>query len=183
MIRVGCCGFPNGMKKYFQNFKLVEVQSSFYNLPQLKTAQKWRREAPKDFIFCLKAFQAITHPITSPTWRKSRIKNLGNLANKVGFLKPTNEAFDFWHQTLEVCNVLNSPICLIQLPASFREISENVKNSEKFFSKIKRPFQFNPNIHSVSHSVTHRNDTDSLMNRGLAHLLQILFKSSLIYGM
>jgi len=137
-VHVGCCGFPLGMKKYFQEFSLVELQSTFYKIPQLKTVQKWREEAPNNFIFTVKAFQGITHPISSPTWKRSGMKDdeIKRLKDKVGFLKPTKEVFEFWNKTLEICKILNSPVCLIQLPASFKESEENIKNAEKFFSRI-----------------------------------------------
>ncbi len=139
-VHVGCCGLPVGMKKYFREFSVVELQSTFYKLPKLDTARKWRESAPKDFEFLLKAFQGISHPTTSPTWRRSGLKmdEIEKLKDKVGFLKPTKEVFNFWAQTLEVCKTLNSPVCLVQLPASFKESEENVKNAEKFFSKIER---------------------------------------------
>ena len=38
-LKVGCCGFPGGMKSYFEEFKLVEVQTTFYNLPKVETVQ------------------------------------------------------------------------------------------------------------------------------------------------
>ena len=60
------------------------------------------------------------------------------MKDKVGSLKPTKEVFEFFNKTLEICKILNSPICLIQLPASFKENEENFENAEKFFSKIKR---------------------------------------------
>jgi uncharacterized protein YecE (DUF72 family) len=139
-IHVGCCGWAVSMKKYFENFSTIEIQSTFYKLPQIKTVEKWKEQAPKDFIFCVKAFQGITHPITSPTWRRSGLKEeeLKKLKDKVGFLKPTKEVLNFWNETLKICKVLSSPICLIQLPSSFEENEENIKNAEKFFSKIKR---------------------------------------------
>ncbi|RLI79276.1 DUF72 domain-containing protein, partial [Archaeoglobales archaeon] len=45
MIKVGCCGFPVSMKKYFDNLKLVEVQKTFYKPPEIKTAERWRKNA------------------------------------------------------------------------------------------------------------------------------------------
>ncbi|MCS7106179.1 MAG: DUF72 domain-containing protein [Candidatus Aenigmarchaeota archaeon] len=139
-VFVGCCGFPVSMKKYFKEFSLVEIQQTFYKLPEVKTAEKWRKEAPKDFIFCLKAFQGITHPTSSLTWKRSGLEKskLKSLEDKVGFLRATKEVFDFWDKTLEICEVLSSPVCLVQLPASFKEEEENVKNAEKFFSRIER---------------------------------------------
>ena len=139
-IHVGCCGFALGKKKYFQTFSLVEVQSTFYKFPQLKTVQKWRNEAPDDFVFTVKCYQGITHPITSPTWRRSGLKEteLEKLREKVGFLKPSKEVFSFWKRTLEICKILQSPICLIQLPSSFKENEENFLNAETFFENIER---------------------------------------------
>ncbi len=137
-IYVGCCGIPQGLSKYSQVLKVVEINSTFYKLPQLKTVQKWREMVPKDFIFTIKAYQGITHPITSPTWRKSGIRELEKLKDKVGFLKPTNEVFQFWSETLKISTTLNSPICLIQLPASFKESKENIENAGEFFSAIER---------------------------------------------
>lgn len=137
-ILVGCCGLPIGLEKYLKEFKILEINNTFYKLPQLKTAQKWRNIVPKDFQFSVKVFQAITHPITSPTWKRSGIKDLKKLKDKVGYLRPRKEVFDFWNKTLEICNILQAKICLIQLPASFKDHEENLRNANKFFSKIKR---------------------------------------------
>ena len=42
-------------------FKTVEVNTSFYHLPQKSTFQKWHDETPKDFIFSVKLSRYITH--------------------------------------------------------------------------------------------------------------------------
>jgi len=55
-VKVGCCGFSGGMRNYFGHFRLVEVQQTFYKLPKLETALKWRSQAPADFEFTLKAW-------------------------------------------------------------------------------------------------------------------------------
>jgi len=55
LVKVGCCGFPYGMKKYFEQFNLVEVQKTFYNLPRLETVTSWREKAPETFEFTIKA--------------------------------------------------------------------------------------------------------------------------------
>ncbi|NIN51751.1 MAG: DUF72 domain-containing protein, partial [Nitrososphaeria archaeon] len=72
-VKVGCCGFPGSRKGYFNDFNLVEIQQTFYKMPRLETAQRWRQEAPNEFEFTLKAWQLITHPPTSPTYRKAGI--------------------------------------------------------------------------------------------------------------
>lgn len=140
MIFVGCCGIPKSFEKYLKEFNVVELNSTFYKFPRLKTVKKWREKASKDFVFCVKVFQGITHPISSPTWRKSGLSEdeLKKLKNKVGFLKPTKYTLKFWKETIKICNVLNSPVCIIQLPKSFKDVQENLENAKTFFSKIRR---------------------------------------------
>ena len=44
-IRVGCCGFPMTKAEYYRYFPVVEIQQTFYNLPRVQTAARWREEA------------------------------------------------------------------------------------------------------------------------------------------
>jgi len=138
LIKVGCCGFAvrGGRKAYYKLFKLVELQSTFYKLPMLKTAERWRQEAPEDFEFTVKCWQAVTHPPTSPTWRKAGLKVEKEKLNKYGLLRPTEENFEAWKRTKEICKVLGAKICLIQCPPRFRCTPENVNNMRTFLSGI-----------------------------------------------
>lgn len=47
-LRIGCCGFPVGRQQYYEKFKVVELQKSFYQPPKIETAIKWRESAPSD---------------------------------------------------------------------------------------------------------------------------------------
>jgi len=138
MIRVGCCGFPDGMKRYFKKFDLVEVQSTFYHIPRVETVEGWRSAAGEGFEFTVKAWQAITHPLTSPTWRRGKIKISPEKEDHYGFFRPTDEVFEAWERTREICNTLKAKICLIQCPASFVAVEQNVMNMREFFTKIDR---------------------------------------------
>jgi len=137
MIFVGTCGFCEARKKYFQNFKTVEIQQTFYRILEEKTLKKWRSEAPEGFVFSIKAFQGVTHPARSPTWKRSNVKP----SKDVGLLKPTNEVFKYWEITLNEARILNARFILIQLPKSFKESEESFVNAEKFFSKISRDIE------------------------------------------
>jgi uncharacterized protein YecE (DUF72 family) len=46
---------------YIQNFDTVEINNSFYRLPEAKTFEEWRKSSPKDFVFVVKASRFITH--------------------------------------------------------------------------------------------------------------------------
>ena len=47
---------------YAEHFDTVEVNSSFYRVPAVKTARDWAKRTPKGFQFSLKLFQKFTHP-------------------------------------------------------------------------------------------------------------------------
>lgn len=141
MIKLGCCGwgfYKGGLKAYSREFQLVEVQQTFYKLPMLRTALKWREEVPESFEFTVKAFQAITHSPTSPTWRRSGIKVEEGKENEYGFLRPTSQNLRAWDQTREICEALKAKICVIQCPPTFNCTAENIRNMRKFFSEIDR---------------------------------------------
>ncbi len=137
MVKVGCCGFPVSMREYFKRFEVVEVQKTFYKPPKPETAKKWREMARNSFEFTVKAFQVITHPPSSPTYRKARLK-----VENGGYFKPVSEVFDAWERTKEIAKVLRSKIVVFQTPRSFRESEENVRNMVEFFSSIDGGFIF-----------------------------------------
>ncbi len=76
-IRIGTSGwhyedwsgrfYPAGLAKnkwfeyYSKHFDTVEVNNTFYHLPKEKTFENWRKQAPKNFIFTVKANRYITH--------------------------------------------------------------------------------------------------------------------------
>lgn len=134
-IYVGCCGFAEGMKKYFAHFETIEIQKTFYRIPEEKTLIKWKHLAPESFVFNLKAFQGITHTCKSPTWRRFGRELPGKREN-FGNLQPTKEVLDSWKGTMKAAKALGASIVLIQTPARFRDTDENIKNAEKFFGKI-----------------------------------------------
>ena len=46
---------------YASHFGAVEINNTFYRMPEAKTLEKWRGEVPEDFRFVLKSPQRITH--------------------------------------------------------------------------------------------------------------------------
>ena len=132
MIKVGCCGFPVRRELYFKEFSLVEVQKTFYDIGNPRTYEKWRKEAPENFEFTLKAWQVITHPVTSPTYRRMKSK-WGNPEN-YGFFKPTSEVRTAWDKTRQIAEILGASIVVFQTPPSFHQTPENLENIRNFFS-------------------------------------------------
>ena len=140
IIKIGTCGWSakGGRKNYFKYFNTIELQNTFYKLPKVKTALKIRKEAPKDFEINAKVWQVITHPSSSPTWKKAKLKIDRKILKHYGFFRPTEENFKAWEKTLEICNALKCRICIFQTPSSFKPNDENINNILSFFPSIKR---------------------------------------------
>jgi uncharacterized protein YecE (DUF72 family) len=90
MTRVGTQGwnydawvgpfYPEGTRAadyltvYARAFDTVEVDSTFYATPSVKTVRGWARRTPADFLFALKLAQEITH--------ERRLRNVDDLAKE-----------------------------------------------------------------------------------------------------
>jgi uncharacterized protein YecE (DUF72 family) len=59
---------------YARAFDTVEVDSTFYAIPAVKTVRSWAQRTPADFIFSLKLPQEITH--------ERRLRNVDDLTNE-----------------------------------------------------------------------------------------------------
>lgn len=115
MIKVGCCGYPVSMKRYYESFHLVELNTTFYRYPRMSTVERWRKKAPANFEFSVKAHRDISH--------NHRLK----------LKRPCLDAFE---QMKEICCTLKARILLVQTPASFKP--ERLDDAKGFFSKVDR---------------------------------------------
>ena len=77
MIRIGCSGwqyqhwrdefYPDKLPQsrwfahYVLSFDTVEINNSFYRLPEAETFAKWRDQAPRRFLYAVKASRFLTH--------------------------------------------------------------------------------------------------------------------------
>ena len=103
------------MKRYFENYKLVELNSTFYEYPKPETVEGWREKAPEDFEFTVKAHQDISHKA------------------KMRLDETSIQAFE---KMKKICRALNAKILLVQTPGSFRP--DKLGEAEKFFANINR---------------------------------------------
>lgn len=122
-IKVECCGFPVAKDKYYHHFWVVELQKTFYQPPDLATVQKW---------------QLITHPPTSPTYRRLCLSIPEKVKKNYGYFKPTEEILTAWAKIDEICQNLGTKVIVFQCPASFTPTQEHKRNLRKFFRSIER---------------------------------------------
>jgi uncharacterized protein YecE (DUF72 family) len=136
--KAGCGGFPVARKRYFASLGVVEVDSSFFNLPKLETVQAWRAEAPKGFDFALRAWQLITHPGDSPSYSRTRAALAPKRKAFCGHFKPTPEVAGAWRATKAVAEALGARLLVFETPASFYPDSNHLRDLYRFFREAER---------------------------------------------
>jgi len=151
-IYSGCSGYkyyrpPQGWKDkykqklqdYADHFPLLEINSTFYKLPRVSTAKKWKertKQVNQDFQFIVKANQRITHLTSNPTYSKADLDINEKDKEKYGFFQPTKQVNKAWEETKKICDALDASVCLFQTPKSFTPSNEHLENLEIFLSDI-----------------------------------------------
>lgn len=138
-MKLGLCGFTIGAQAYFETFRVVEVQQTFYDPPAPRTLERWRGQAPDDFEFTMKAWQVITHVGTSRTYRRLKSAFSQKQRSEAGGFRVNETVMAAWATTLRCARLLRATAILFQCPASFRATDENVTAMRRFFREIERP--------------------------------------------
>lgn len=138
LVKVGCCGFRGAQAQYEAQFSVVEVQQTFYQPPRLATLERWRAQAPRNFEFTVKAWQLITHPSSSPTYKRLTAHLSENERRECGGFQPTAIVHEAWLATRACAEALEAHCVLFQCPASFAPTEQNLANLRAFFLRIKR---------------------------------------------
>ena len=137
--RLGLCGFTMAFEDYLREYRLVEVQQTFYEPPRDGTMRRWRALAPGPFEFTIKAWQLVTHDASSPTYRRLRAPLSAEERMEAGAFRTTPVVLRAWRRTLECAAILDATAILLQLPASFRPTDENIERMHDFFGTVHRP--------------------------------------------
>ena len=141
--KVGCCGFPIPRAEYYRRFPVVEIQQTFYNLPRVQTAVRWRQDSlaageQKVFDFTLKAWQLITHEASSPTYRRLKTPIPESQRGLYGSFRPTDAVFEAWGRTVSVARALEARVVVFQCPARFTPTKQHMENLRAFFRAADR---------------------------------------------
>ena len=112
-ILIGCGGWQyfsipglDPLRAYSMAFNFVEVNSTFYSIPDLRLVRSWRLRVPRDFEFSVKANRIVTH---------------------VERLKPSEKAVRYLEKCAEICKILNSRVLVLETPKTLI-LSEDVVN-------------------------------------------------------
>ncbi len=100
---------------YSRLFDFVEVNSTFYQIPNLKTVESWRRQVPPHFEFSVRCNSDLTH--------------------KYQF-KSSEEACEILDQMVTICKALRAEILHMQTPSSLLPTRENARLLRSFMSSV-----------------------------------------------
>ena len=103
------------LKAYSENFNYVEVNSTFYKYPPLRTIERWRRIVPSDFVFTVRCHHELTHTIG---------------------LKPVDAAYTALSRMIGICRILEAPFLHLLTPASHSLDRSNLEEARNLFSSI-----------------------------------------------
>jgi len=116
------------LSQYASRFDLVEVDSSYYSLPNEKTAELWADRTPPNFTFDVKAFRLLTQHPAEPSSLPKDLRALapsGDSAKKRLYLKdlPAEGVDELWSMYRQSLMPLHSAgklgVVLFQFPAWF----------------------------------------------------------------
>ena len=114
-LLVGCGGWQyfivpgaDPLEIYSRAFRFVEVNVTFYTIPELSLVRSWRKRVPEGFEFAVKAHRAITH---------------------LEKLSPTQKTLKHLEGCLEICRALDSRILVLETPKTLplHKILENLE--------------------------------------------------------
>jgi uncharacterized protein YecE (DUF72 family) len=98
-VRVGLCGFGMSMQEYPRRFPVIEVQSTFYEPPRDAVMMKWKATTGPFLEYTMKVWQLVTHPATSPTYR--RMKRTLRAIDAPGFFRDSPAVQEGWRRSVE----------------------------------------------------------------------------------
>jgi len=98
---------------YSKAFNFVEVNSTFYEIPNLRLAESWRRMVPPNFEFAVRCNKALTH--------KYKFQQIP-------------EAFEVLEKMTTICSTLKAEVLHLQTPPTFQPTKSNADLIRDFFS-------------------------------------------------
>jgi uncharacterized protein YecE (DUF72 family) len=103
------------LKAYSEIFNFAEVNYTFYEYPDAKTVERWRRTVPRGFTFTMRCHQDLTH--------------------RIG-LRPVKEAYRVFNHMVSYCRILEAPFLHLETPKSCIPDGANLRQADDFLSSV-----------------------------------------------
>jgi uncharacterized protein YecE (DUF72 family) len=108
---------PNkpALKAYSEVFNFVEANVTFYEYPDQRLVESWRRVVPSEFVFSVRCHHELTH-------------RLG--------LRSSEGAFEVFYKMKAYCDALKTPYLVLETAASDAFDGKSVQEAKDFFSSV-----------------------------------------------
>jgi uncharacterized protein YecE (DUF72 family) len=116
------------LEAYAKVFDFVEVNTTFYEIPELHMVRRWRQKVSPDFQFSVRCHKDMTYRY---------------------MLQPTQESLALYERMIEICDLLRAQIIHIQIPSflrigdreaqSIRDLFSTVYKNPRIALEIRRP--------------------------------------------
>ena len=103
------------LEAYARAFNFVEVNSTFYEIPNFQTVQSWRSTVPQDFEFSVRCHKNVTHEHK---------------------LEPDKEAFYTLEVMTDICRGLRSRFLVLETPSWLDFNDEKIESVRSFFGSV-----------------------------------------------
>ena len=121
-IRIGAGGWAyfhvpgmDNLSAYSRAFDFVEVNSTFYEIPEHEMVKSWRGRVPKDFEFSVRCHNSVTH------------KHL---------LEPVTETIETFNEMTKICGLLGSRYLHIMTPPVMKLGSGKIQSIRDLLSSV-----------------------------------------------
>ncbi|MCB9558633.1 MAG: DUF72 domain-containing protein [Deltaproteobacteria bacterium] len=134
---IGTAGLGSDRRKLQKQLNFVELQQTLFFPITIKTATRWRNEAPEGFAFALRAWQLITHPPQGKGYPRLPKGHEVDLS-QCGHFMDSLTVQDAYQQTKAVADALAAQAIVFETPASFTPTVEHRQRLTKFFETVER---------------------------------------------
>ncbi len=136
-VHIGCSKLAGKLARYGARLDALEVEQTFFQVPRDTTLRGLRGQVPAGFAFIVKASQLITHPTTSPGYRRHHLP-LQAPAQQYGSFQDTAPVAEATARTLQAAAQLDAAALLFETPADFRPTATNRARMARFFEALDR---------------------------------------------
>jgi uncharacterized protein YecE (DUF72 family) len=105
----------SSLKVYSEVFNFVEVNYTFYEYPDIRRVEGWRKTVPRDFTFAVRCHEDLTHRIR---------------------LKPVDEAYTVIAKMQTYCGILNAPFIVLETPETYILNEQAVREAKALLSSV-----------------------------------------------
>ena len=125
---------------YAQHFEMVEVNSTFYSVPDMRTVERWAAATPTNFTFDVKLHQLFSFHSTQAKLLPPELQRLAKIDSK-GKVSPSEELRDlllrfFLDRMLILQSAGKLGVLLLQLSPAFSPRKHELKELEPLIGQL-----------------------------------------------